>query len=67
MAKKEDKPASSGKTSKNAKTTKDAASAAASKAFVRVIVSEKSEKTGAYVFREKIVHKDRVKEYLSSI
>jgi len=67
MAKKEEKPVTAGKTSKNAKTTKDAATAAASKAFVRVIVSEKSEKTGAYVFREKIVHKDRVKEYLSSI
>ncbi len=51
--------------SKNAKTTKDAAQSAASKAYVRVIVSEKSEKTGAYVFKEKIVHKDKVKEYLS--
>jgi hypothetical protein len=51
--------------SKNSKTTKDAAQSAASKAYVRVIVSEKSEKTGAYVFKEKIVHKDKVKEYLS--
>lgn len=55
-----------GKTSKNAKVIKDAAQSAASKAYVRVIVSEKSEKTGAYVFKEKMVHKDKVKEYLSS-
>jgi hypothetical protein len=54
-----------GKTSKNAKTQKDAAQSAASKAFVRVIVSERSEKTGAYVYKEKMVHKDKVKEYLS--
>jgi hypothetical protein len=55
-----------GKTSKNAKVVKDAAAAAASKAYVRVIVSERSEKTGAYVFKEKIVHKDKVKEFLAS-
>ena len=55
-----------GKTSKNAKVVKDAAQSAASKAFVRLIVSERSEKTGAYVFREKIIHKDKVKEFLAS-
>ncbi len=54
-----------GKVSKNAKTTKDAAQSAASKAFVRVIVSERSEKTGAYIFKEKMVHKDKVKDYLA--
>ena len=52
-----------GKTSKNAKTQKDAAQSAASKAYVRVIVSERSEKTGAYVYKERMVHKDKVKEY----
>ena len=55
-----------GKTSKNAKTTKDAGASAASKSFVRVIVSERSEKTGAYVYKEKIIHKDKVKEFLAS-
>ncbi len=54
-----------GKTSKNAKTQKDAAQTAASKAYVRVIVSERSEKTGAYVYKERMVHKDKVKEYLA--
>lgn len=55
-----------GKKSKNAKVVKDAAMSAASKAYVRVIVSERSEKTGAYVFREKIVHKDSVKDFLAA-
>ena len=55
-----------GKTSKNAKVVKDAAQSAASKSYVRVIVSERSEKTGAYVYREKIIHKDKVKEFLAS-
>lgn len=55
-----------GKQSKNAKVVKDAAQSAASKAYVHVIVSERSEKTGAYVFREKIIHKDKVKEFLAS-
>ncbi len=55
-----------GKTSKNAKTQKDAAASAASKAFVRLIVSERSDKTGAYVYRERIIHKDKVKEFLAS-
>ena len=55
-----------GKVSKNAKVVKDAAQSAASKSFVRVIVSERSEKTGAYVFREKMIHKDKVKEFLAT-
>ena len=54
-----------GKVSKNAKTQKDAAQSAASKAYVKVIVAEKSEKTGEYVFKERMVHKDKVKEYLA--
>ena len=55
-----------GKTSKNAKTTKDAGASAASKSFVRVIVSERSEKTGAYVYKEKIIHKDKVKDFFEN-
>jgi len=55
-----------GKVSKNAKVVKDAAQSAASKSFVRVIVSERSDKTGAYVFREKMIHKDKVKEFLAT-
>jgi hypothetical protein len=65
MAKKEEG-GGSGKVSKNAKVVKDAAQSAASKAFVRVIVAERSPKTGAYIFKEKIVHKDKVKEHLSA-
>ena len=55
-----------GKVSKNAKVVKDAAQSAASKAFVRVIVSERSDKTGAYVFKEKMIHKDKEKEFLAT-
>ncbi|MBK9730917.1 MAG: DUF4295 family protein [Chitinophagaceae bacterium] len=55
-----------GKVSKNAKVVKDAAQSAASKAFVRVIVSERSDKSGAYVFKEKMIHKDKVKEFLAN-
>ena len=55
-----------GKVSKNAKVVKDAAQSAASKAFVRVIVSERSDKTGAYVFKEQMIHKDKVKEFLAT-
>ena len=55
-----------GKVSKNAKVVKDAAQSAASKAFVRVIVSERSDKTGAYVFKEKMILKDKVKEFLAN-
>ena len=55
-----------GKVSKNAKVVKDAAQSAASKAFVRVIVSERSDKTGAYVFKEKMIHKDKVKDFLAT-
>jgi hypothetical protein len=59
-------PKDAGKVSKNAKVVKDAAQSAASKAFVRVIVSERSDKTGAYVFKEKMIHKDKVKEFLAT-
>lgn len=55
-----------GKVSKNAKVVKDAAQSAASKSFVRIIVSERSPKTGAYVFKEKIIHKDKVKEFIAN-
>ncbi|MCS6992177.1 MAG: DUF4295 domain-containing protein [Chitinophagales bacterium] len=55
-----------GKKSKNAKVVKDPAMSAASKSYVRVIVSERNEKTGSYVFKEKIIHKDLVKDFLAT-
>jgi hypothetical protein len=51
------------KVSKNAKTNRQAQEG--SKDYVRVIKTMKSEKTGAYTYLEKIVHKDKVKEFLA--
>ena len=52
------------KVSKNART--DRGNNADAKNFVKVIKAVKSEKTGAYTYREKIVHKDNVKEFFES-
>lgn len=35
------------------------------KAFSKVVKMVKSPKTGAYVFKEKIVHNDKVKEFFN--
>lgn len=35
------------------------------KSFTKVIRAIKSPKTGSYAFKEGIVHKDHIKEYLS--
>lgn len=51
------------KVSKNAKTNRQAQ--AGSKDFVKVVKSVKNEKTGGYSFVEKVVHKDKVKEFLA--
>ena len=51
--------------SKNAKV-KDLKAAAEAKNWSKVIRAVRSEKTGAYTFKESIVHKDKVKEYLGS-
>jgi hypothetical protein len=50
--------------SKNAKT-KDAKAAAEAKNWTKVIRAVRSEKTGAYTFKEAIVHKDKVKDFMS--
>ena len=52
------------KVSKNARTNRTAQ--AGSKDHVRVIKSVKSEKTGGYSFVEKVIHKDKVKEFLAN-
>ena len=51
------------KVSKNAKTNRQAQEG--SKDYVKVIKTMKSEKSGSYSFLEKIVHKDKVKEFLA--
>lgn len=52
------------KVSKNARTNRGAE--AGSKDMVKVIKAFKSKKSGAYTFKERILHKDNVKEYLNS-
>jgi hypothetical protein len=51
--------------SKNAKV-KDIKAAAEAKNWTKVIKTVRSPKTGAYTFKENIVHKDKVKEFLAS-
>jgi hypothetical protein len=50
--------------SKNAKV-KDLKSAAEAKNWTKVIKAVRSPKTGAYSFKEQIVHKDKVKDFLA--
>ena len=52
-----------GKVSKNARVGKGKISGGG-KEMVKVIVTEKSAKTGAYIIKDKIVHKDKVQEML---
>jgi hypothetical protein len=51
--------------SKNAKV-KDAKAAAEAKNWTKVIKTVRSPKTGAYTFKEQIIHKDKVKDFLST-
>ena len=55
-----------GKISKNARVSGGAKAkvAGGGKEMVKVIVTEKSAKTGAYIFKERIVHKDKVQDVL---
>ncbi|ACU60558.1 DUF4295 family protein [Chitinophaga pinensis] len=50
--------------SKNSKV-KDAKAAAESKVWTKVIRAVRSPKTGAYSFKESIVHKDKVVEHIN--
>ena len=53
------------KQAKTAIKTKDKLAAAEAKNWTKVIRAVRSPKSGAYTFKEVIVHKDKVKEYLS--
>ena len=50
--------------SKNAKT-KDSKAAAEAKNWTKVIRAVRSPKTGAYTFKETIVHKEKIKDFLA--
>jgi hypothetical protein len=53
---------------KAAKTAikKDPKQAAEAKNWTKVIKAVRSPKTGAYTFKENIIHKDKVKDFLAS-
>jgi hypothetical protein len=50
--------------SKNAKV-KDLKASAEAKNWTKVIKAVRSPKTGAYTFKENIMHKDKVKDFLA--
>jgi hypothetical protein len=53
------------KAAKTAIKTKDQKAAAEAKNWTKVIKAIRSPKTGAYTFKEVIVHKDKVKSFLA--
>jgi hypothetical protein len=53
------------KQAKTAIKTKDQKAAAEAKNWTKVIRAVRSPKTGAYTFKEAIVHKEKIKEYLA--
>ena len=53
------------KAAKTAIKSKDQKAAAEAKNWTKVIRAIRSPKSGAYTFKEAIVHKDRVKEFLA--
>ncbi|WP_295123122.1 DUF4295 family protein [uncultured Chitinophaga sp.] len=50
--------------SKNSKV-KDTKAAAESKVWTKVIKAVRSPKSGAYTFKDQIIHKDKVQEYFN--
>ena len=53
------------KAAKTAIKSKDAKAAADAKNWTKVIKAVRSPKSGAYTFKEAIVHKDKIKDFLS--
>jgi hypothetical protein len=53
------------KAAKTAIKTKDQKAAADAKNWTKVIRTIRSAKTGAYTFKESIVHKDKIQEHLA--
>jgi len=53
-----------GKVSKNSRT--DRGLLGGGKNHVKLVITEKNEKTGGYFFKEIIVHKDKVSEVLKA-
>jgi hypothetical protein len=53
------------KAAKTAIKSKDAKVAAEAKNWTKVIRAVRSSKSGAYTFKESIVHKDKIKDFLA--
>ena len=53
------------KAAKTAIKTKDQKAAADAKNWTKVIRTIRSAKTGAYTFKESIIHKDKIQEHLA--
>ena len=53
------------KAAKTAIKSKDAKAAADAKNWTKVIRAVRSTKTGAYTFKEAIVHKEKIKDFLA--
>lgn len=54
------------KAAKTAIKTKDQKAAQEAKNWTKVVRTVRSPKTGSYTFKESIVHKDKVKDFLKS-
>jgi len=54
------------KVSKNARVAQRAANAGSGRDFVKVITSVKNPSTGKYSYKEVMIHKDKVQEYLAA-
>lgn len=54
------------KVSKNARVAQRAANAGSGRDFVKVVTSVKNPTTGKYSYKEVMIHKDKVKEYLAA-
>ena len=54
------------KQAKTAIKSKDQKAASDAKNWTKVIKAIRSPKTGAYTFKEAIIHKEKIKDYLAS-
>ncbi len=54
------------KVSKNARVAQRAANAGSGRDFVKVVKSVKDPNTGKYSYKEVMIHKDSVKEFLAA-
>ena len=53
------------KVSKNSRVGQRAANAGSGKDFVKIVTSVKDAKTGKYTYKNVMIHKDKVKDYLA--